>query len=201
MTPVYFATPAEFRSWLEKYGESADELLVGLYKLGSKRPSMTWPESVDEALCTGWIDGVRRRVDDESYTIRFTPRRPRSIWSAVNIARVAELTRQGRMRLAGIAAFQRRTEARSGIYSYEQREAATLDAAAEQRFAGTPGAWDFFQAQTPSYRRVATHWVISAKRPETREKRLAALIADSGAGLRLKHLRRAPDTSANVRET
>lgn len=194
--PTYFPEPAAFRAWLEANATSAGELLVGFFKRGSKRPSMTWPESVDEALCTGWIDGVRRRVDEESYTIRFTPRRPRSIWSAVNISRVAELTKQGRMRPAGIAAFNKRTDARSGIYSYEQREAAMLDADAERKFAGAPGAWDFFQAQPPSYRRLAAHWALSAKRPETREKRLATLVADCAAGLRLKQFRHVSNSSA-----
>lgn len=194
--PTYFPDPVAFRAWLEANATSAGELLVGFFKRGSKRPSMTWPESVDEALCTGWIDGVRRRVDEESYTIRFTPRRPRSIWSAVNIARVAELTKQGRMRPAGIAAFNKRTDARSGIYSYEQREAATFDADAERKFAGAPGAWDFFQAQPPSYRRLATHWALSAKRSETREKRLTTLVADCAAGLRLKQFRHVSNSSA-----
>ena len=145
---------------------------------------------MDEALCVGWIDGLRKSIDDSSYMIRFTPRRARSTWSAVNIARVAELTREKRMRPAGLETFKKRTGAKSGIYSYEQRAAAAFDAAAEARFSREQKAWAFFQAQPAWYRRTATWWVISAKRTETRERRLAALIEDSGAGRRIKTLQR-----------
>lgn len=198
MAATFFPDSGGFRRWLAAHGAANDELLVGFYKRGSGRPSLTWPESVDEALCAGWIDGVRRRVDDESYTIRFTPRRARSIWSAVNIARVAALTEAGRMQPAGAAAFARREEARSAIYAYEQPEAAAFDAEAQGKFARCPGAWEFFVAQAPWYRQVATHWALSAKRPETREKRLATLIADSASGVRLKQLRRAVDDPAKI---
>jgi uncharacterized protein YdeI (YjbR/CyaY-like superfamily) len=147
---------------------------------------------VDEALCYGWIDGVRRSVDADRYTIRFTPRQPRSTWSAVNIARVAELTAEGRMAPAGLAAFAARSEARSGIYSYEQRADAALDPAEEATFQADAAAWAFFQAQPPGYRRTATWWVISAKQAATRQRRLATLIADSAAGRTLAHLTRPP---------
>jgi uncharacterized protein YdeI (YjbR/CyaY-like superfamily) len=181
--PVFFATPADFRAWLEANHESSAELLVGYYKKGSGKPSITWPESVDQALCFGWIDGVRRSLGDDAYTIRFTPRRPRSVWSAVNVKRAAELIELGQMTPAGMAAFEARTERRSGIYSYEQaRDAAALDAGQEREFRANPAAWEWFQAQAPSYRRGAIWWVVSAKREETRRRRLAALIEDSAAG-------------------
>jgi uncharacterized protein YdeI (YjbR/CyaY-like superfamily) len=188
--PIFFETPAHFRAWLEEHHEARRELLVGFYKKGSKRPSITWPQSVDEALCFGWIDGIRRGIDDESYSIRFTPRKPTSNWSSVNIARVAELTKEGRMRPAGIEAFERRSEKRSGIYAYEQRRAARLSAGQQREFMANDDAWSFFQAQPPGYRQTATYWVVSAKREETRRKRLATLIEDSASGRRLGRLTR-----------
>ena len=188
--PVFFAAPADFRAWLDAHHENAQELWVGFYKKDSGRPSITWPEAVDEALCVGWIDGIRKRIDDISYKIRFTPRRRTSTWSAVNIARVPELMRQKRMRPAGLAAFEQRAEAKSGIYSYEQRQNAAFDAKAEKQFRANPKAWKFFQAQPPGYRKTATWWVISAKREETRQKRLETLIADSAAGLPIAQLDR-----------
>jgi uncharacterized protein YdeI (YjbR/CyaY-like superfamily) len=188
MEPTFFRTPADFRRWLETNHESAAELLVGFYRKRSGKPSITWPESVDEALCFGWIDGVRRGLDDTSYTIRFTPRKPQSTWSAVNIRKVGELTEAGLMRPAGIAAFERRSEKRSAIYSYEQKEAAQLSEDQEGRFRASPAAWEFFCAQPAGYRKTATHWVVRAKREDTRAKRLATLIEDSAAGRRLEHL-------------
>jgi uncharacterized protein YdeI (YjbR/CyaY-like superfamily) len=185
MEPIYFASPEEFRAWLEARHESEKELLVGYHKKGTGKPSMTWPESVDEALCFGWIDGVRRSVDDERYMIRFTPRKARSIWSAVNIKRMGELTELGRVRPAGLKAFEARAPEKSGIYTYENRNAAELDAAAEAQFRANAAAWDFFQSQAPSYRRTAIWWVISAKQEATRQKRLATLIDDSASGRRL----------------
>src|SRR6478672_9562634 len=161
MKPTFFPTPVAFRAWLERHHADADALLVGFYKVGSGKPSMTWPESVDEALCFGWIDGVRKRVDDVSYSIRFTPRKPRSIWSAVNIKRVGELTAMGRMHPAGLKAFEARADDKSAIYAYEQKDA-RFDAADEQEFRANQGAWDFFHAQAPWYQRTATWWVISA---------------------------------------
>ncbi|MEP6956697.1 MAG: YdeI/OmpD-associated family protein [Chthoniobacterales bacterium] len=195
-TPIFFATPAAFRDWLGKEHASAAEQWVGFYKVGSSKPSITWPESVDEALCVGWIDGIRKRIDEVSYKVRFTARKRGSTWSAVNIARVAELTRAGRMQPAGLAAFQARTEAKSVIYAYEQGRDATLDAAGEAEFRKRTRAWKFFEAQPPWYRRTATWWVISAKRPETRAKHLATLIADSGAGRPLKQLTRESKASS-----
>jgi uncharacterized protein YdeI (YjbR/CyaY-like superfamily) len=188
MEPIFFETPAEFRAWLEEHHGDEPELLVGFHKKGSGRPSMTWPESVDQALCFGWIDGVRRSLGEHSYTIRFTPRKPRSTWSAINIKRAKELVAEGLMRPPGLAAFERRSEDRSGIYSYEQRKEAKLDRAAEQEFRANRKAWAFFSEQAPSYRRTATYWVISAKKEETRHKRLKTLIEDSAQGRRLRHL-------------
>jgi uncharacterized protein YdeI (YjbR/CyaY-like superfamily) len=182
MEPAFFATPDEFRAWLDAHHATETEVLVGFHKKGSGRPSITWPESVDQALCFGWIDGVRRRIDDDSYSIRFTPRKPRSIWSAINVKRFGELTELGLVRPAGIAAFERRSEERTGIYSYERREAAQLEPAMAERFRADARAWTWFEAQPPWYRRTATHWVMSAKKPDTRERRLDRLIADSAAG-------------------
>ena len=186
--PTYFATPAAFRAWLETNHATRTELIVGFYKKGSGKPSITWPESVDEALCFGWIDGIRRTVDDERYTIRFTPRKARSTWSAVNIKRVAELTTLGRMQPAGLQAFERREATRSQIYAYEQRADAMLDGDADRAFRANARAWAFFQAQPPSYRRTAIYWVMTAKKEETRVRRLTTLIADSARGNRIAPL-------------
>jgi uncharacterized protein YdeI (YjbR/CyaY-like superfamily) len=185
---TFFATPAEFGAWLEAHDAQSSELWVGFHKKGSGLPSMTWPEAVDEALCFGWIDGVRKSVDETSYVIRFTPRKVRSTWSAVNIKRVPELVAQGRMRPAGLRAFAARPDETSGTYSYEQRDAVELGDAYERQFRASHAAWDFFQAQPPSYRKAATWWVVSAKREETRQRRLTALIDDSAAGRRVASL-------------
>src|SRR5215210_352049 len=166
MEPTFFKTPADFREWLERNHASERELLVGYYKKGTGKPSLTWPESVDEALCFGWIDGIRRSIDDESYSIRFTPRKASSHWSSVNIKRVAELEKEGRMRPAGRAAFERRSEERSGLYSYERRMAAKLEPEQEAEFRADAEAWRFFESQPPGYKRTAINWVISAKREE-----------------------------------
>ena len=182
MQPTTFETPEDFRAWLERYHDSERELWVGYHKKGSGKPSMTWPESVDEALCFGWIDGLRKSIDAERYMIRFTPRRARSVWSAVNIERVAALTQERRMRAAGRTAFEARREDRSGIYSYEQREKAVLDPAFEKRFRAKRKAWTFFEAQANWYRQAAIRWVMTAKKEETRERRLGTLIEDSAAG-------------------
>lgn len=192
MNPTFFSTPSEFRAWLEEHHETAQELWVGFYKKGTGKPSITWPEAVDEALCFGWIDGIRKSVDADSYANRFTPRKPRSTWSAVNIKRVGELTELGLMRPAGLKAFEKRTEQRSETYSYEQRNNVRLDEAYEQQFRANEAAWDFFQAQPPWYRRTATWWVVSAKKEETRQKRLATLIEDSQHGRHIAELRRTP---------
>ncbi len=183
--PRFFATPAHFRRWLATHHANESVLVVGFHKKDSGRPSLTWPESVDEALCFGWIDGVRRRLDEESYTIRFTPRKASSTWSAVNIRRMAELIALGRVEPAGLAAFARRSEKKSAIYAYEQREEAAFDPSFERRFREREAAWTFFAAQPPGYRQLATYWVMTAKKAETREKRLEKLIEVSGAGQRI----------------
>lgn len=191
MKPKFFKKPEDFRSWLDKNHAKETELLVGYYKKGTGKESITWPESVDEALCYGWIDGIRKSFDEDSYTIRFTPRKPTSIWSAVNIANIERLTKEGRMKPAGIAAHEKRKEHKTAIYSFEQsNKDLVLSKEYEAIFKKNKKAWDFFQNVAPSYTRQAVWWVISAKREETRQKRLNELIADSEAGLRVKHLRR-----------
>ena len=183
--PRYFSTADAFRHWLNTHGEQARELLVGLHKVGSGTPSMSWPQSVDEALCVGWIDGVRKRVDDQRYQIRFTPRKPGSIWSSVNIERMAVLIAEGRVAPAGLAAFARRIEAKSRVYAYEQADLASLSAAEDKAFRRQRKAWLFFAQQAPSYRKVCLHWVTQAKQAATRQRRLAQLIAASADRRRL----------------
>jgi uncharacterized protein YdeI (YjbR/CyaY-like superfamily) len=173
---AFFPTADEFAKWLEANGDFKTELVVGYYKKGSGRASMSWAESVDEALCFGWIDGVRKRIDEHSYQIRFTPRKAQSIWSATNLQRVSVLERAGRMRQAGLQAFARRREDKTGIYSYEQREAANLEAGDEAVFRKAKAAWKFFAAQPPGYRRLVIWRIVSAKRAETRVRRLTELI-------------------------
>ena len=184
MKPVFFPSPADFRRWLAQHHATSIELLVGFHKVDSGKPSLTWPESVDEALCVGWIDGVRKRIDERSYTIRFTPRRTGSIWSAVNIRRVEALTAESRMQPAGLKAFAARKENKSAIYAYEQQQAELVEP-----YAGllkkNKAAWTFFQAQPPSYRKRMCWRVISAKQEATRLKRLEKLIAESAQGKRL----------------
>ena len=181
----FFGTPAELRKWFSANHETADELWVGFYRKDSGRKSITWAEAVDEALCVGWIDGIRQRVDDTSYTNRFTPRRKGSTWSAVNIARVEALTKEKRMHPAGLAAFAERKTYKSGIYSYEQRRD-TL----EEPYAGMlrkhPRAWQFFQAQPPGYRKLAGWFILSAKRDETRLARFQRLLDACARGERLR---------------
>lgn len=178
MKARFFKSPGEFRKWLEANHSNSSELLVGFYKKGSGKPSITWPESVDEALCFGWIDGIRRNLDEESYSIRFTPRRPRSIWSVVNMGRAEELIKRGLMTPAGLAAFEARKENRSGIYSYEQRSP-DLPEQYEKKLKLNRKAWEYYRARPASYRKAVNWWVLSAKREETRMKRLAKLIEDS----------------------
>jgi uncharacterized protein YdeI (YjbR/CyaY-like superfamily) len=175
MKPKFFRSAAAFRKWLGGNGHVAQELLVGFFKAGSGNASITWPESVDEALCFGWIDGIRRRVDEVSYTIRFTPRKPRSVWSSVNTRRAQTLIEQGRMAPAGLLAFAARRENRSGIYSYERRPENLVEPYAGM-LAINAAASKFFNDQAPSYRRAAIWWVISAKKHETRMKRAKTLI-------------------------
>lgn len=178
---LFFATPDEWRSWLAENHEQAQEVWVGYYKVNSGRPSLTWSQSVDEALCFGWIDGVRYSIDEISYKIRFTPRRPGSNWSAVNIKKVEEMIARGRMTPAGLKAYKARKPDKSGVYSYEQARP-QLDPAYEEELRGNAAAWEFFQSQPAWYRRTAGHWVMEAKREETRRKRLATLIEDSAQG-------------------
>jgi uncharacterized protein YdeI (YjbR/CyaY-like superfamily) len=182
--PRFFPSPAEFRKWLERNHDRESELLVGFYKKSSGKRGITYEEALDEALCFGWIDGVRRSVDNERSTIRFTPRRQRSNWSLKNIRRVNELTKLGRMAPPGIAAFERRDPSEAGTYSFEQASP-RLDQGLERRFRRNRGAWKFWEAQPPGYRKAATWWVVSAKREETRLRRLQTLIEDSANGRRL----------------
>src|ERR1043166_4134599 len=184
MNPRFFKTPAAFRKWLAANHDKATELWVGFYKKDSGKPSITWPESVDQALCFGWIDGIRKQVDEISYQIRFTPRRRGSIWSAINIRRAKELVSQKQMRPAGLKAFETRIENKSGVYSYEQRSSELSEPYAKL-LKKNKRAWNFFQTQPPSYRKMIGLWIISAKKEETRLARLAKLISESAKGKRL----------------
>jgi len=183
---TFFPNAQAFRQWLEANASSATELLVGFHKVGTGRPSMSWSESVDEALCFGWIDGVRKRVDDAAYTIRFTPRKPTSIWSAINIAKVAQLQAEGRMTPAGAQAFARRTDARSMVYSHEREVPAELSPSELRAFKRNKGAWSYFENTPPGYRKVMLHWVCSAKKSETRASRLTKLLEACATGKRLR---------------
>lgn len=188
MTPTYFATKQDFRIWLEKNHDKKADLLVGFYKVDSGKPSVTWSESVDQALCFGWIDGIRKSIDSQSYCIRFTPRKPKSIWSAINIQKVDQMNKLGLMHPAGLAAFERRNEQKSVIYSYENRPQKLSDEN-EILLKSNLKAWEFFQSQPPSYQKIAIYWVVSAKQETTRQKRMNELIADSEKGLKIKPLR------------
>jgi uncharacterized protein YdeI (YjbR/CyaY-like superfamily) len=189
--PRYFRSPSTFRDWLERHHATAGELLVGFHKRHTTRPSLTWPQSVDEALCFGWIDGVRRRVDDERYTIRFTPRRAGSTWSAVNLKRIRALIEEGRMRPAGLNAFQTRDRKKAGLYSYEQRRHIKLPPRFVKLVRAKAKAWLYFRAQAPWYQRTVAFWIVSPKQEETRLKRLARLIACSARGESIDPLVRA----------
>lgn len=184
MKPRFFAHAAAWRDWLAENHLREREILVGFHKTSSGKPSMTWSESVDEALCHGWIDGVRRSIDAGSYSIRFTPRKPGSIWSKVNMTKMDTLIAAGRMQPAGLRAFEHRREERSGIYAFEQSAPLAFDSATEEKFRAHPQAWEFFQRQPPSYRKTAIWRVISGKQETTRARRLEALIQASDAGLR-----------------
>jgi len=188
MTPTYFATQQEFRDWLKKNHDKETELLVGYYKVDSGKPSITWPQSVDQALCFGWIDGLRKSIDSERYCIRFSPRKPNSIWSGINILKVEEMNILGLMHPSGIAAFEKRSERKLGIYSYENKPE-RLTSEYELLLKSNTQAWEFFQLQPPSYQRTVIYWVMNAKQEPTRQKRLNELIADSEAGLKIKPLR------------
>ena len=185
---IFFSSPAELRAWLEEHHQTASELWIGCYKKASGKRSLSWSQIVDEALCFGWIDGKVQRIDEHRYRQRLTPRRRKSNWSAVNIAKVAELRAQGRMTPAGEAAFAARRDDRSAVYSYERRHEAAFDAEQEAAFRANAAAWDWFTGQAPSYRTTATFWVVSAKRPDTRARRLATLIECSAEGRRVPPL-------------
>ena len=176
MPPTFFDTALQFRAWLQQHPASAAQLVVGFRKVASGLASMTWPEAVDEALAFGWIDGVRKRIDAEAYQIRFTPRRKGSIWSLVNVAKVAELTEQGRMQPAGIAAYQARQQHKTGVYAFEQQNPAALTPAEIGAFGQDGAAWRYFESTPPGYRKVMIHWVTGAKQPATRARRLAQLM-------------------------
>ncbi|HLP11556.1 MAG TPA: YdeI/OmpD-associated family protein [Flavobacteriales bacterium] len=181
MKPTFFKNQQEFRKWLEKNHAKKTELIVGFHKVDTGKPSMTWSQSVDQALCFGWIDGVRRSVDKDSYCIRFTPRKPTSIWSAINIKKVAELKKQGLMHESGLTAFSKLKAHKSNVYSFEQKEVKFIPAY-EKLFKANKKAWNYFQALAPGYKKTSVHHVMSAKQEATQLKRLKALIADSEKG-------------------
>jgi len=185
--PTFFRTSSDFRTWLEKNHKQTSELLIGFHRVDSGKGGMTYREALDEALCHGWIDGLRKRYDTNSYTIRFTPRAPGSIWSVINTTRMTELIKLGRVHPAGLKVFNQRDQKKSKLYSYGAGNC-QLDAAYARQFRANPTAWEFYQAQAPWYRRVSCYWVMSAKREETRLRRLATLIADSAKGRRIKQL-------------
>ncbi len=185
---VHFPTPAAFRAWLRKHHTSATELVLRLAKVHASASGITYAQALDEALCFGWIDGVRRRLDDDGFSIRFTPRKPRSIWSRVNVAHAERLIREQRMTKAGMAAFEARREDRTGVYAFEQRNPG-LSEEYRRQFRTRRAAWTYFEGEAPWYRRTASHWVMSARREETRRKRLDTLISCSAEKQRIPQLR------------
>ena len=186
---THFETSDAFRAWLEKHQDSADELWVGYWKKSTGRVSVTWQETVDEALCFGWIDGIRKRIDEDAYTVRFTPRRAKSVWSRRNIDRIEELSKAGRVAPPGAEAYARRAADTSEVYSFEQATPPELSAEYIARLQADAAAWQDWESRPPGYRRQVSHWVMSAKREATRERRLASLIEDSAAGRKVKPLR------------
>lgn len=178
MTAIFFPTQQDFRKWLEENHQTNTELIVGFYKVGTKKPSITWSESIDQALCFGWIDGIRKSIDEESYSIRFTPRKATSIWSVVNIKKIEELTKAGLMKEEGLQAFKLRKEDKSGIYSHE-KEPSYLTSEYEKQFKNNKKAWEFFEKQAPSYKKVMIHWIMSAKQEKTQILRLEKTISAS----------------------
>jgi uncharacterized protein YdeI (YjbR/CyaY-like superfamily) len=181
MAPTFFAKQSDFRKWLKKNHTIETELFVGYYKVGSGKPSITWPQSVDEALCFGWIDGVGKSIDKDSYQVRFTQRKPTSIWSAINIKKIEKLTKKGLMYPAGFASFEKRKEAKSRIYSHENEET-EFSPVFKKQFKANKKAWGYFQLLAPSYKKISKHWVMSAKQETTQLKRLNELITDSEKG-------------------
>lgn len=192
MKPTFFKTPSQVRAWFQKNHAATPDLWIGFYKKASGKEGITYQQALDQALCFGWIDGIRRAYDESSYTIRFTPRRARSIWSAVNLKRAAELEQSGQMHEAGLAALHGRDKARTNLYSSENKDR-KLDPAQEKKFRANKKAWDWFSQQAPSYRHTASWWVISAKQEATRNRRLETLIHDSEQGLKVAPLRRSQD--------
>jgi uncharacterized protein YdeI (YjbR/CyaY-like superfamily) len=190
MEPLFFADAAGLRAWFEQNHDTAPELILGYWKKHTGVPTVTHPQAIEQALCFGWIDSIGRRIDDERHQCRFTPRRKASVWSAINVAAVARLTEAGLMRPAGLAAFEQRKPDRVAAYAHEHPDDAGLEPDQEARLKAEAGAWAWFSAQSPAYRKAAIHWVVSAKRPETREKRLVQLIADAAAGRRVPPLAR-----------
>lgn len=184
--PTFFETEADFRQWLEKHHETAEELVVGYYKVNSGSPSMTWSESVDQALCFGWIDGVRNRIDEYAYRIRFTPRRPGSIWSAINIDKMEKLMEAGLVYPMGLADFEKRKEHKSRIYSYEKDEVATLPPDMEAEFKENESAWEFFNTYPPGLKKTVLHWVTDAKQEKTRRQRFEQLLEASKQHKRIR---------------
>jgi uncharacterized protein YdeI (YjbR/CyaY-like superfamily) len=187
--PIYFSSPQEFYDWLEENHDTESEVYVGFFKSHTGKRAMSWSEAVDQALCWGWVDTRTNSIDEDRYMQRFTPRKPGSNWSKINVEKVAKLKEAGLIRPAGLAAFDKRSDERTGVYSFE-RENATLPAEYEEQLRANPAAAEYFDARPPWYRRTATHWVTSAKREETRLRRLRQLIEDSAAGLDVKPLRR-----------
>lgn len=184
MLPVFFKNAAEFREWLEGHYKTEKEIIVGYYKTKTGKPSMSWSESVDQALCFGWIDGIRRSIDEESYCIRFTPRNPQSIWSAVNVRKVGDLTAKGLMKPEGLEIFNKRNQEKTAVYSFENRPK-NLPEELEKEFKKSSMAWKFFNEQAPYYCRTAIFWILSAKTEKTQRARLTKLIEASGDGRRL----------------
>lgn len=189
MEPIFFPTPEDFRKWLHKNHDKEEVLWVGYYKKATKIPSMTWPQSVEQALCYGWIDGLRKSIDEKSYKIRFTPRRPKSHWSQVNLKMVDELIKNGKMQAAGLAAYEKRDLTKEKLFSYE-RETAQLKEEYIDQIKSNPKAWDFFKDLAPGYKKQTVHWVMQAKREETRQRRLKILIESSAEGKKIPQLRR-----------
>ena len=186
---IFFDSPEAFYDWLAEHHETEDEVFVGMWKKATGKQTMTWSQAVDQALCFGWIDGVMRRIDDERHMQRFTPRRPGSNWSKVNVAKVAKLEAEGKMTDAGRRAFEARTEDKTGVYSFEAKDAAELPPEFAERLAANAAAHEYFEARAPSYRRTANHWVLSAKREETRLRRMGQLIESSAKGEDLPQFR------------
>jgi uncharacterized protein YdeI (YjbR/CyaY-like superfamily) len=181
MVPKFFPTEKKFRKWLEKNHKKETELIVGFYKVDSGKPSMTWSQSVDQALCFGWIDGLRKSIDKDSYQIRFTPRKPTSIWSAVNIQKIKDLTKKGLMTPAGMESFKKRKESKSAVYTHENAEV-NFSPEFEKQFKSNKKAWTYFNSLAPSYKKLSKNWIMGAKQESTRIKRLEIIIKDSAAG-------------------